>query len=94
MSGSGFADLAYYGGFHVLARLRDGSGSPTALRVGLGWDPYMAGAWMFTSGLDIRLGLGLSVGLDAISLRLVGLFAGGRVVLVSGQLVQEWRRSH
>ena len=50
MSGSGFADLAYYGGFLSLP----GYGlawQPYGASNWIGWDPYMSGNWMFTSGL-------------------------------------------
>jgi hypothetical protein len=50
MSGSGFADLAYYGGFTSMP----GYGmlwQPYGASSWAGWDPYMAGGWMYTSGL-------------------------------------------
>ena len=50
MSGSGFADLAYYGGFTSVP----GYGmlwQPYGASSWNGWDPYMAGGWMYTSGL-------------------------------------------
>jgi len=50
MSGSGFADLAYYGGFTSMP----GYGmlwQPYGASSWNGWDPYMAGGWMYTSGL-------------------------------------------
>jgi Family of unknown function (DUF6600)/FecR protein len=50
MSGFGYADLAYYGGFTFLP----GYGTvwqPYGASSWNGWNPYMAGGWMYTSGL-------------------------------------------
>lgn len=49
MSGSGYSDLAYYGGFQFLP----GYGmvwQPYGASSWLGWDPYSSGAWMLASG--------------------------------------------
>ena len=50
ISGFGYSDLAYYGGFATLP----GYGlvwQPYGASTWLGWDPYMSGAWAFTPGL-------------------------------------------
>jgi Family of unknown function (DUF6600)/FecR protein len=50
MSGFGYSDLAYYGGFTYLP----GYGmawQPYGASSWSGWDPYMSGGWMYTSGL-------------------------------------------
>jgi Family of unknown function (DUF6600)/FecR protein len=50
LSGFGFADLAYYGGFTFMP----GYGmvwQPYGASSWNGWNPYMAGGWMYTSGL-------------------------------------------
>lgn len=49
LTGYGFQDLAYYGGFMMLP----GYGmvwQPYGASNWLGWDPYMSGAWAFTPG--------------------------------------------
>ena len=49
ISGFGYSDLAYYGGFATLP----GYGlvwQPYGASTWLGWDPYMSGAWAFTPG--------------------------------------------
>jgi len=49
LSGYGYQDLAYYGGFTSLP----GYGmawQPYGASSWLGWDPYMSGAWAFTPG--------------------------------------------
>ena len=80
----GASDLNYYGSFYNMP----GYGMMwQPYLVGAGWDPFMNGAWTWYPGAGIYLGLRISLGLDAISLRFLDLPVRLRVVLAAGKFL-------
>ncbi len=77
----GASDLNYYGSFYNMP----GYGMMwQPYLVGAGWDPFMNGAWMWYPGFWLCVDIRLSLGLDALPLRILELFPQPGLVLAAG----------
>ena len=78
----GINDLNYYGSFH-----RSGCGGSMwrPYFTSASWDPFGSGAWAYYPERWLFLGITLSVGLDAVSLRQLVLLSGSWLGLAAGR---------